>query len=148
MSDEEEIESIDGHEVNVVPRVPMWNLTPHDIVIVANGVREVIPKRDISLRCDRNTVGTWRLGEINVVQVAGYATNDEEAKAARDALVALGAKAGDVILVSTIAADALIEGDNALNIFRVLVPDSSPAGAIRDEKGNIVGVNGLVEYVF
>jgi len=110
------------------------NLTPHDIVVV--GEREItIPSAGVArLQQREEAVGT--IGEIPVVKTAYGELQLPEGVEIDGKYVVVSA------LVAQGAADKLLE----LGAEAVFVPNTGPGpnGAVRDEKGRIVGVRSLI----
>jgi len=132
-----------GGVIEKMAEVKFVNLTPHAIVIfLPNGNKLEIPPSGQVARVAtyRNQVGTLSTpeGEIPLVrveygEVEGLPERPEE---------------GTVYIVSLVVAQAVKASPSlaALWTGRLLVPDTSPQGAVRDSEGRIIGVKALQVY--
>ena len=113
------------------------NLTPHPTVVFSPSGEKIaeIPPSGVVARVFQQEVSAGTLGSIPLVRVK---YGEVEGLPALESV--------DYIIVSTLVAPILAgrpewEG-------RILVPNSGPTpwGAVRDEKGQIVGVKSLIIY--
>lgn len=122
------------------------NHTPHDIVVipVAGGPVYSFAKTEPVLRLTQNKeefcppllVGQDQLLTIPIVTPPQY--------------LGLSAHVSGAILVSQMVAEWIVrhpEAVDEMGIDAVYVPDTSPAGVIRNEHGEIIGTRRLVRYL-
>lgn len=118
------------------------NLTPHDItVILPDGSKLTIPRsgtvvRVVTKRVLSGTLSTPE-GEIPLVRVRYGEIEGLPEKPEPDTYYIVS-----LVVVQAVRASALLHRWAG----RLLVPDTSPAGAIRDSEGRIVGVKALQVY--
>lgn len=120
------------------------NLTPHEVRVVGRSRGEIVyppfkggPARAVAAAEGNYPVGWTEEGAVvymapRYTGIAGLPVPEAKVRA---------------IIVSTIVAELLAKPEFA-HLYRgtVLVPDSNPASAIRDDKGHIVAVQGLLWY--
>lgn len=108
------------------------NLTPHDIVVLAEDGSE-IRRYPASGQVARATSKTEIIGELDGIAVAKQQFGEVEGLPAPEP--------GVVYLVSMVVGQAV-----AGTRDDVYGPDTSPAGAVRDAEGKIIGTRRLVKY--
>jgi len=108
------------------------NLTPHDIVVVGDDGTE-IRRYPASGQVARVGSRVEIVGELDGVPVAKHQYGEVEGLPAPEP--------GTVYLVSLVVGQALAGTRDDL-----YGPDTSPAGAVRDAEGRIIGTKRLVKY--
>ena len=108
------------------------NLTPHDIVVIAEDGSE-IRRYPASGQVARAKTETVVVGEIDGVPVARQAFGDVQG---------LPDPQPDTLYIVSMVVGQALGGSRT----DVLGPDTSPAGAVRDAEGRIIGTRRLVAY--
>lgn len=113
----------------------IWNLTPH-VMRYDDGETQIAYPSDGAVRVRMLETPAAAVGPLRTIHATFAAVEGMPA----------GVQRGDVLMVSTIVADAMERHREAFQQYTILVPDTGPS-CHRDDQGRIVSVSRFIRRV-